>query len=120
MKDIDDAYTSGNLKLLRDSMMKSINDCIVKQQRAFAKAQAMHDEQQNTCQKKRQEIQTAMKKKALLQSLCNSLLDKNCELYLKHEQMLEEERRQRQLLASNFGDQMKEVQLELDEQKTKR
>lgn len=61
-----------------------------------------------------------MKKKQLLQNLCNNLLEKNCELYLKHEQMLEEERRQRQQLAANFGDQMKEVQVELDEQKAKR
>jgi HKD family nuclease len=61
-----------------------------------------------------------MKKKTLLQNLCNNLLEKNCELYLKHEEMLDEERKQRQLLASNFGDQMKEVQVELDEQKAKR
>ena len=61
-----------------------------------------------------------MKKKTLLQNLCNNLLEKNCELYLKHEEMLDEERKQRQLLASNFGEQMKEVQVELDEQKAKR
>lgn len=61
-----------------------------------------------------------MKKKTLLQNLCNNLLEKNCELYLKHEEMLDEERKQRQLLASNFGDQMKEVQVELDDQKAKR
>jgi len=61
-----------------------------------------------------------MKKKTLLQNLCNNLLEKNCELYLKHEEMLDEERKQRQHLASNFGDQMKEVQVELDEQKAKR
>ena len=32
-----------------------------------------------------------MKKKTLLQNLCNNLLEKNCELYLKHEEMLDEE-----------------------------
>lgn len=120
IKEIEEAYTAGNLKQLRDNMTKSINECILKQQRAFAKVQAMHDEQQSICQKKRQDIQTAMKKKTLLQNLCNNLLEKNCELYLKHEEMLDEERKQRQLLASNFGDQMKEVQVELDEQKAKR
>ena len=120
IKEIEEAYASHNLKQLRDNMTKSINDCILKQQRAFAKVQAIYDEQQTICQKKRQDIQTAMKKKTLLQSLCNNLLEKNCELYLKHEEMLDEERKQRQLLASNFGDQMKEVQVELDEQKSKR
>ena len=43
-------------------------------------------------------------KKTLLQSLCHSLLDKNCELYMKHEQMLEEERQERMRLASNFNE----------------
>lgn len=61
-----------------------------------------------------------MNKKNLLNNLCNGLLEKNYELFLKHEQMLEEERIQRQGLAANFGEQMKEVQLELDEQKKKR
>lgn len=56
----------------------------------------------------------------MLHNLCNALLEKNYELFLKHEQMLEEERVQRQKLATNFGDQMKEVQVELDEQKAKR
>lgn len=59
-------------------------------------------------------------KKTLLQSLCHSLLDKNCELYMKHEQMLEEERQERMRLAANFNEQMKEVQVELDHQKAKR
>jgi len=48
------------------------------------------------------------------------LLEKNCELYLKHEKMLEEERVARSNLAGNFGEQMKEVQDELDVQKKKR
>lgn len=34
--------------------------------------------------------------------------------------MLEEERRQRQILASNFGEEMKEIQVELDKQKAQR
>ena len=56
----------------------------------------------------------------MLAKLCTGLLEKNCELYLTHEKMLEEERKQRQSLAQNFGDQMKEVQVELDQQKAKR
>lgn len=56
----------------------------------------------------------------MLNSLCKGLLDKNYELYLKHETMLEDERTARQGLAAQFGDRMKEVQAELDEQKQKR
>lgn len=44
----------------------------------------------------------ALKKRELLSNLCISLLDKNHELYLKHETMLESEREQRSNLASNF------------------
>jgi hypothetical protein len=56
MKEIEEAYAAGNLKQLRDTMTKSINECIVKQQRAFARVQAIHDEQQKVCQKKRLDI----------------------------------------------------------------
>jgi hypothetical protein len=56
IKEIEEAYASHNLKQLRDNMTKSINDCILKQQRAFAKVQAIYDEQQSICQKKRQDI----------------------------------------------------------------
>jgi chromosome segregation ATPase len=72
------------------------------------------------CQKKRLEIQSALKKKAMLSSLCNNLLEKNCELYLIHEQMLEEERKQRQVLANNYSEDMKGIQVELDKQKAQR
>ena len=56
----------------------------------------------------------------MLAKLCSGLLEKNCELYLTHERMLEEERKKRQALAGNFGEQMKEVQVELDAQKANR
>ena len=65
-------------------------------------------------------MNAALAKKNMLHSLCKGLLDKNYELYLKHETMLEDERGARQGLAATFGDRMKEVQGELDEQKAKR
>lgn len=56
----------------------------------------------------------------MLYNLCMSLLDKNHDLYLKHEQMLEEERLERTRLAQNFQEQMAEVSKELESQKLKR
>jgi hypothetical protein len=50
----------------------------------------------------------------MLHNLCGALLDKNHSLFLQHELMLEEERKQRQRLAQEFGDRMKEVQADLD------
>lgn len=82
LQEIEESLANNNLKQLKERMTKSINECILKQQRQLAKVQALHDQQQTLCQKKRQEIQNAMKKKTMLASLCNNLLEKNCELYL--------------------------------------
>jgi hypothetical protein len=118
--EVEEAYANGNLKVLREKINKSITEGVVKQQKVLAKIQAMFAESEAIVSKKRQEIQTAINKKKLLEGLCHSLLDKNCELYLKHESMLEEERQERLRLAANFNEQMKEVQVELDVQKSKR
>ena len=82
--------------------------------------QREHSEAEEHVEKAKADIQSTLKKKLMLNNLCMSLLDRNYDLFLKHEKMLEEERAERQRLANNFGDQMKEVQMELDEQKVKR
>ena len=119
-QEVEEAYANGNIKLVRDRIIKSISEGVLKQHKVLAKVQAQYAESEAVVQKKRQEITVSLNKKTLLSRLCNDLLEKNCELYLKHEQMLEEERIERQGLAANFGEQMKEVQVELDVQKTKR
>ena len=52
----------------------------------------------------RGDIQSAMNKKTMLANLCNGLLDKNYELYMKHETVLEQEKQERSKLAQNFQD----------------
>jgi hypothetical protein len=64
----------------------------------------MSTDTDQTLTKVKQEIQTCLKKKTTLYSICMALLDKNAELFYKHEQMLEEEREERQSLAVNFQD----------------
>jgi hypothetical protein len=59
--------------------------------------------------KVQKEFDNAIKKKQMLRNLCKDLIEKNYELYLKHEIMLEEERKQRQSLATSFGAQMQDV-----------
>jgi hypothetical protein len=118
--EVEEAYANSNLKLLRDRIYKSITDGVIKQQKILAKCQAIFAESEALVARKKLEIQTSINKKKLLEGLCHSLLDKNCELYLKHESMLEEERQERLRLAANFNEQMKEVQVELDHQKSKR
>ena len=80
----------------------------------MTRAQASHAQAELAVVKAKKDIDLALMKKTMLNRLCMDLLDKNCELFLKHEQMLEEERLERQRLASSFGDQMKEVQEDLD------
>ena len=70
--------------------------------------------------KVREDVNKNLSKKNMLASLSKGLLDRNSELYLKHETMLEEEKEERQKLASNFSEQMKEVTHELEVQKLKR
>ena len=48
------------------------------------------------------EVNVALKQKELLHKICFDLLEKNYELYLKHEEMLEVEKVERQSLAQNF------------------
>ena len=103
-QEVEEAYANGNAKLLRDRMAKTITDSISKQLKVLARTQAQHVEAEASVARCKQDIASALAKKSMLNKLCLSLLDKNCELFLKHEQMLEEERIERQRLAANFGD----------------
>lgn len=48
------------------------------------------------------EIKKTVGKKNMLKSMSTDLLQKNVDLFLKHETMLEEEREERSKLANNF------------------
>jgi hypothetical protein len=68
----------------------------------LAKAQASQDHHDTVIEKIKNEVNTALKQKELLHKICFDLLDKNYDLYLKHEEMLEVEKGERSKLASNF------------------
>ncbi|CDW74702.1 UNKNOWN [Stylonychia lemnae] len=107
------------LKAFRDRIAKTITE-ITKQQKSNAKQQQICSNQDQLVNKMKSEIQSSMNKKNMLANLCNGLLDKNYDLYMKHEQMLEDEKKQRQGLASQFQEQMSEVTKELEQQKQAR
>jgi hypothetical protein len=48
------------------------------------------------------EIEANIKKRKTLQTMSELLLKKNCDLYLKHELMLDEERQRRVELGASF------------------
>lgn len=122
--DVEDLFnafaTSANkaqsLKTLRDKIAKSIGD-IAKHQKQQLGKQLVIQEQEKIVAKIREDINKNLGKKNMLSSLSKGLLQRNSDLYLKHEQMLEEEKAERQKLAANFSEQMKEVTQELEVQK---
>lgn len=116
---MEEAHSSNNPKVLRDRMAKTILE-IQKQVKSLQRVQGSHEAVEAELNKVRGEIQTSLNKKQMLYNLCMALLDKNHDLYLQHESMLEEERVERQSLAANFQDQMKDVSIELEAQKVKR
>ena len=109
-QEVEEAFANSNAKLLRDRISKTINEGILKQQKVLARVQIQHAGSEADVEKVKLEIQAALSKKTMLNNLSLALLEKNYELFLKHEQMLEEERTERQNLATNFGDKMREVQ----------
>lgn len=66
------------------------------------------------------QIEANQKKRKTLASMCQILLSKNTELYLRHEQMLEEERKKRAELGITFQQQMAVIQDELNTEKERR
>jgi hypothetical protein len=88
---------------MKDRIAKSIAE-VVKQQKSLVKIQSSHSDTDTALGKVKTDIQACMNKKQMLYNLCMALLDKNHDLYLKHEKMLEEEREERSKLAGNFSE----------------
>jgi len=113
------ASNPSSVKSLRDRVAKSISE-LLKQQKALEKVQGAVKLQEQGIDKVKADVATALKQKDMLHKICFDLLEKNYQLYLRHEEMLEEERKERQNLAAGFQDQMREVSLELEGQKKQR
>lgn len=60
------------------------------------------------------ELAKNMKSIKMLQMLSNTVCHKNYELYLKHELMLEQNRKERQELANKFQEQMQDLTEEIN------
>lgn len=60
------------------------------------------------------ELAKNMKSIKMLQMLSNTVCQKNYELYLKHELMLEQNRKERQELANKFQEQMQDLTEEIN------
>lgn len=65
-------------------------------------------------------IQENLKKKKMLETLSQAIFDKNYNLYLSHEKMLDEEKSKRSDLGKRFQDEMNEITQQINEKKEKR
>lgn len=61
-----------------------------------------------------------LKAKDMLSNLCNAVLKKNHDLYLKHEMTMDEERAYRKQLADECQNKMTAINDDLNSQKTER
>lgn len=59
--------------------------------------------------KSKQAVQSVIKKKTMLSTICDTFMNQNFDLYLAHEQMLDDEKEKRALLATSFQEKMKTI-----------
>ena len=56
----------------------------------------------------------------MLAKICDTFLNQNFDLYLQHEIMLDDEKKQREEIAKSFQDRMKELSSDINGQKDER
>ena len=102
------------LTTLGDKLMKIMNDTLKKNS---LKRLTIAEEGRAESLLQKNEIEASLtaniKKRNMLEMMCKNILEKNYQLYLKHENMLDEERRKRKELADGFQGRMAEVTQEI-------
>ena len=108
------------MTMLGDKLAKIMNDSV----RKSLKKLSIAEEGRSECLFQTNEIEgnlTAnIKKRNTLEIMCKAILEKNHQLYLKHELMLDEERAKRKELADGFQSRMGEVTKEITDLKEER
>ena len=97
-----------------------MKDSVSKAMKKHTMATGLREQQLQSRDQFDKELQGSMKKRKTLEFLCNSILKKNHDLYLQHETMLDEERKQRADLAENFQSRMAQVTQEINDLKETR
>lgn len=102
------------LTTLGDKLMKIMNDTLKKNS---LKRLTIAEEGRAESLLQKNDIETSLtaniKKRNMLEMMCKNILEKNYQLYLKHENMLDEERKKRKELADGFQGRMAEVTQEI-------
>ena len=109
------------LTTLGDKLMKIMNDTLKKNS---LKRLAIAEEGRAESLLQKNDIESSLtaniKKRNMLEMMCKNILEKNYQLYLKHENMLDEERKKRKELADGFQGRMAEVTQEIQDLKEER
>lgn len=124
----DDLFNGGpglrtnakGLKTLSDKMNKVMKDSLVKSLKRHNGAVVQRDQQLQSRETFKKDLDSTIKKRKTLELLCASIFKKNHDLYLQHEIMLDEERRLRSELAEDFQKRMAEVTQEINDLKETR
>ena len=119
----DDLYNGGpglrksqqGVQTLADKVAKILKDSIGKAIKKHSQAVTNRDEQLATRKNFEASLEKDVKKRKTLETLCSAILKKNHDLYLLHEEMLDEERKKRADLSEDFQQRMKEVTNEIHE-----
>ena len=78
------------------------------------------DASKKSIEESKKQIESTIKKKKMLEMICDQFLNQNYELYLQHETMLDDENQKRKDLADGFQERMKGLSDTINEQKTER
>ena len=97
-----------------------MKDSLAKSLKRHGQATQNRDQQKQQRDLVEKDLQSAIKKRQTLEMLCSSIFKKNHDLYLKHEEMLDEERQKRTDLAEDFQKRMQEVTQEINNLKETR
>lgn len=108
------------LQTLGDRLTKIMNDSVKKSLKNVSRA----EDQRSTSLEQRdtilEDLKKATKVRNTLELMCKAILQKNHDLYLKHENMLDTERVARSSLAVDFQTRMGEVTKEINDLKEER
>lgn len=108
-----------NAKLVHDRILRTIaNMRKVTAQKQEVKKNALAN--LKSIEESKMQIESTIKKKKMLEMICDQFLNQNYDLYLQHETMLDEENQKRKDLADGFQDRMKGLSDTINEQKIDR
>lgn len=108
-----------NVKMVYDRIVRTLKNSrnVTKEANKVCKEQA---DLMEAMGKSKEDIQSNIKKKNMLNMICDTFLTQNYELYKTHEVMLDDEKAKRATLAASFQEKMNSLSTEISSNKDSR